>query len=375
MTETARPTTARPSTTRPSVDFRGLLTRPGVESPPDERPVPPWPPFGEPAAVTPPAETPPEETPEPTAEPAPEPAPEPEQRTIVVYERKSRGLLIFTAIMVALTIGVILGQTSAYEQASVYAAPRTEPVGAGYSTPPESQPAPIPGTRITAPLGTARDQTFEVGGGAALITIRSADLGDKLYDISTFDGSAVPQMVGGPRLELVRTGTPGRIGADIQLSSAVRWKLRLDGGTAEQDIDMSRGRLAGIELTGGAARVVLRLPTPKGTIPIKVGGGASEFDVQAAVPVRVRLTKGADDAEIGGTTRHAVKAGTILTGAGWKTATNRYDITAAAKLNVVRVSAAPRVPPSVPPPSARSARPTPSASTASTTGHPGGARA
>jgi hypothetical protein len=362
----ARPGQAWPAAARANVDFRGLLTRSDVESPPDEHPMPPWPPFGEPAVI-------------PETQTAAEEDPEPAERTIVVYERKSRGLLIFTALMVALTVGVILGQTSAFEESS--AAPRTEPVGAGYSTPPEpsaaapSAPTPVPGTRISAPIGTARDHSFEVGGGAALVTIRSADLGDKLYDIATFDGSAVPQMVGGTRLELVRTGTAGRIGADIQLNSAVRWKLRLDGGTAEQDIDMSRGHLTGLEVTGGASRVVLRLPTPKGTIPIKLDGGASEFDVQAAAPVRVRLGKGADDAVIGGTTRHAVKAGTILTGSGWKNTTNRYDVTATAKLNLVRVTAAPRVPPSAPPPSARSAPPTPSASTASTTGHPGGARA
>jgi hypothetical protein len=368
MTDTARPKAALPTV---SVDFRGLLTRPGVESPPDERPLPPWPPFGEPAAVTPAAQSTPETEPTPTEAPNGGPA----ERTIVIYERKSRGLLIFAALMVALTIGVILGQTSAYEQSS--AAPRAEPVGAGYSTAPEPSPsqfAPMPGNRITAPLGKVRDHAFEVGGGAALVTIHSAALGDQLYDITTLDGSAVPQMVGGSRLEFVRTGTPGRIGADIRLNSAVRWTLRLDGGTAEQDIDMSGGRLAGIELTGGAARVVLRLPAPKGTIPIKVSGGASELDVQAAVPVRVRLGKGADDAEIGGKTRHAVKAGTILTAAGWKTATNRYDITAAAKLNLLRISAVPRVPPSAPPSSVRSAPSTPSASTASTAGRPGGAR-
>jgi hypothetical protein len=253
---------------------------------------------------------------------------------------------------------------------------RADPIGAGYSTPPEVAPAPspVPGTRITAPLAGAKNHRFEVGGGADLVSIRSADLGDKLYDITTFDGSAVPQVAGGTRLELIRTGATGRVGADIQLNSRVRWTLRLDAAT-EQTIDLSGGRLAGLELTGGSARVLLRLPKPKGTVPITVAGPAGEFDVQSAAPIRVRLGQGADDTTVGDKTRRAVKAGTLLASTGWKTATNRYDIEAAAKLTLARINAGPRVPPSVPPPSARSAPPTPTASTASTAAHRGAARA
>jgi hypothetical protein len=381
-----------------NVDFRAApaqpspaLTKQSLEVPPDEQPLPPWPPYAEPAVAEPAAPTPPtgrepadvatlgkrlraaQRGKPPTAEGAngnPEEAP----GTIVIYEKKSRGLLIFTAMMVALTIGVVLGQTSMAELGGGSATARTEPVGAGYSTPPETAPppgpsAPGPGTRITAPLAGAKTHRFEVGGGADLVSIRSRDLGDALYDITTFDSSAVPQMAGAARLELVRTGTPGRVGADIQLNSRVRWTLRLDGG-GEQTIDLSSGgRLAGLELTGGATRVVLRLPKPTGTVPITVAGPASEFDVRAGAPARVRLGKGADDTAIGTRTRHAVRAGTVLSSAGWTRTTNRYDIMAAAKLTVVRISAGPHALLSGPLSSVRSAPPTPSASTASTAAH------
>jgi hypothetical protein len=271
----------------------------------------------------------------------------------VVHEpepRPSRGLLVFTAIMVSLTVGVILGQTVAYEDSSVYAAARTEPVSAGYRTPAES-PLPSPGTRATAPLGSTHDRVLEVAGAAALVTVRSVDLGDRLFDVTTLDGSAVPRVASrddGPRLELVQTGAPGRVGADIQLNSRVRWTLRLTGRTAEQDVDMSGGRLAGVELTG-AGRVVLRLPIPKGTIPVTLTAGTSELDVQAGVPVRVRLGKGADGAVIDGKARNAVKAATILTSTGWKNAANRYLITAPARVNLLRVSATPHLPRPAPP--------------------------
>jgi hypothetical protein len=400
MTDTAR-------RGRIGLDFRGALTRQSVESPPDEQPAPPRPPYAQPAVPPEPvdtttlgerlraaqkgvAEAPPPAAEQPAAEQLA--ADEPAEPT-VVYEKKSRGLLIFTAIMVALTAGVLLGQTSVAEQGLGSVTSRLDPAGDGYVTPPAAGPSaagpsaagpsaagpsaagPAPGTRVTAPLAGATSHRFEVGGGADLISLRSADLGDKLYDITTFDGSAVPQIVdGGSRLELVRTGAPGRVGADIQLNSRVKWSLRLDGGTTEQNIDLGTGRLTRLELTGGATRVLLRLPRPKGTVPIIVTGPASEFDVQAGVPVRVRLGAGADDATIIDKTRHAVKAGTVVASAGWTGTTNRYDIKAAAKLNLLRLSAIPRVPPSVPRSSGHSAPPIPSASTASTAARPGAAR-
>lgn len=272
-----------------------------------------------------------------------------------------RGLLIFTGFIVSLTVGVILGQTVAYDDSSVYAAARTEPVAAGYRTPESSGPlpgalAPTRGARATMALRGAHDRVFEVAGDAALLVVRSVDLGDRLLDVTTLDGSAVPKLANrdsGPRLELVQTGAPGRVGADIQLSSRVRWTLRLTGRTAEQDVDMSGGRVSGIALTGGATRVVLRLPAPRGTTPVTLTGGGGEVDVQAGVPVRVRLGKGADGTVIDGKARRAVRAGTTVSSAGWTDTPNRYLITTRAPVGLLRVSAAPHArlpgPPSLAP--------------------------
>jgi len=344
----------------------------------DERPLPPWPPFGKPAANPPGPDAEPkggEPTPAEPASAEPASAEPASAEPTVVYVHKKHGLLIFTAIMVALTVGVVLGQTTAYQQGSVYASPRAETT---YSTPPTAPP-PSPGTSLSAALGTTRDATFEVGGGAEVISVHSADLGARLYTVTTFDGSARPQMSGGTRpahaaaadpstytLNLIHTGSTGRIGADVQLSSRVRWSLRLDGGTAEQDIDMTGGRLRGVDLAGGAGRVMLRLPAPTGTVAITLGGGANEFDVQAAAPIRIHLSKGAADSAVGQATRHTAKPGAVLTAGAWADARDRYDITASALLDLVRISEVPRVPPSAPPPPARSAPSTPSASTAST---------
>jgi hypothetical protein len=350
---TKKPTDARPLN-RPAV--LGLLSRTGPEALPEmpaEPGQPPRPTFADEPTQQFPVVAP--RKPEP---PTPTP-PKVEARAVIVYERRSWGLWVLTAVLVALTVGVVLGQTVADAPRTASAAAQTQPADAGFSTPPSITPSPsdqaappvqvppglglpVTGQRVSAPLGKDRSQQFEVSGGATLVTVRSVDLGDRLFDIAALNDSAVPRVVttaDGPRLEFVRTGAPGRIGAVIQLNSSVRWKLRLVGGAAEQDIDMRAGGLAGVDLVGGASRALLQLPTPKGTVPLTVSGGASELVVQAGpgVPVRVKLGKGADDTVVDGKARKRVKPGTTLTSTGWAKSTNRYDLTAPAKIGTLRV--------------------------------------
>jgi hypothetical protein len=355
------PIDARPLN-RPAV--LGLLSSTGPEAPPE----PQKPAFAdEPTQQVPvvAARTPafprfPAATQTPVGTPGVAPKPEPpkvEARAVIVYQpepRRSWGLWVLTAVLVSLTVGVVLGQTVADVPRTGSAAAQVQPTEAGYSTPPTATPSPsnqapglgqglpVTGQRVSAALGKLRAQQLEISGGATLVTVRSVDLGDRLFDIAALDDSAVPQVVtlrAGPRLEFVRTGAPGRVGAVIQLNSKVKWKLRLVGGAAEQDIDMRAGGFAGLDLIGGASRTVLQLPVPKGTVPLTVSGVVSELNVQAgkAVPVRVKLTRGADNTVVDGKTRKSVKAGTTLTSTGWTTTTNRYDVTATAKLGTLHV--------------------------------------
>jgi hypothetical protein len=346
---TKKPADARPLN-RPAV--LGLLSRTGPEALPElQQPDSPEEPGPRPTFANEPTQQFPVVAPR-----KPEPAPaKVEARAVIVYERRSWGLWVLTAVLVALTVGVVLGQTVADAPRTASAAAQTQPADAGFSTPPSPSDQAVPpgqvspglglpvtGQRVSAPLGKDRSQQFEVSGGATLVTVRSADLGDRLFDIAALNDSVVPRVVttaDGPRLEFIRTGAPGRIGALIQLNSAVKWKLRLVGGAAEQDVDMRAGGLAGVDLVGGASRALLQLPTPKGTVPLTVSGGASELVVQAGpgVPVRVKLGKGADDTVVDGKARKRVKPGTTLTPTGWAKSTNRYDLTVPAKVGTLRV--------------------------------------
>jgi hypothetical protein len=273
-------------------------------------------------------------------------------RTVIVYERRSWGLLVLTGLLVALTAGVILGQTIAFQPSShtgaaaAAAAEITPSASASAEAGPSASPSTSTGpsaARLSAPLGRTTAQTFEVSGNAALVSVVAADLGDRLYDIAGLDDSAVPSITAtrsGPVLTFIPTSAPGRAGATVQLNEKVRWTLRFTGSTSEQSIDLRTGKLAGLDLAGGTGRVVLRLPAPKGTVPLRITGDTGTLDVLTGkgVLVRLKLGQGADTAVVDAKTRTKVKPATTITPPGWSATTNRYDLTTQKKLTSVRVT-------------------------------------
>jgi hypothetical protein len=264
-------------------------------------------------------------------------------RTVIVYERRSWGLLVLTGLLVALTAGVILGQTVAFQpRAGVAAADVIPPSASASPSPSPSSTTGASGARISAPLGRTTALTFEISGAASSVSVVAADLGDRLYDIAVGDDSAVPAITAtksGPVLTFIRTGAPGRSGATVQLSDKVRWTLRFTGSTAEQSVDLRTGKLAALDLAGGTGRAVLRLPAPNGTVPLRITGDTGSLDLltRDGVPVRLRLGQGAGSAVVDARTRTRLKA-TTITPPGWTAAANRYDLTARTTIAAVRVT-------------------------------------
>jgi hypothetical protein len=188
---------------------------------------------------------------------------------------------------------------------------------------------------VTAPLGAARTRLLEVTGASTVLNVRSANLGDVLYRITTTGSGALPKLVDtarGPRLDLVPTGAADVLGADIQINAKVSWTIRLVGRSSEQNVDLRAGGLAGVELAGGAVRAALWLPQPKGTVTLPVTGAVSDLTVTAetGTPVRLRLGAGAVSATVDGTTYRTVKAGAAVTSTGWKSTRNRYAVATSA---------------------------------------------
>jgi hypothetical protein len=94
---------------------------------------------------------------------------------------------------------------------------------------------------------------------------------------------------------------------EITLSGRVPWAINARMGMSDVVADLQELELTGLEISGGASRLELRLPRPKAAVPIRIGAGASNVELirPAGVPVRVRIRGGAsklaiDDVRVGG---------------------------------------------------------------------------
>jgi hypothetical protein len=211
----------------------------------------------------------------------------------------------------------------------------TQPANPGW-TPPVAAAA----HTVSGALGGRTDAGFDLVDGARRVTVRAADLGDRLYRITTPEGGAAV-----PRAEerdgRVRLRLDGDAQAvEIVLNAAVRWDLRFDGGAGSSTIDLSGGRVGGVALSGGADRIDLTLPRPDGTLGVRMSGGVSLFDLRTAerTPVRVRVGRGAGQVTLDGQNHSGVAAGQTFTPAGWAAAVDRVDVDAVAGMSALTVA-------------------------------------
>jgi len=200
------------------------------------------------------------------------------------------------------------------------------------------------GRTATAPLDGRTTASFEMVAASNQVTVKTQDLGENLYKITTADDSGmVPSpAVSADRVQLHLTpkgeGTSGDV--TIILSTKVRWALRFSGGSDEQVIDMTGGKVSGVSLVGGARRVELTLPKPSGTVPVQVTGALEELSVSspADAPVRVKVEAGAKTVAAGTRTLRDVVPGSTLTPKDWQVK-DRYDVAAKSWVTLLSVDA------------------------------------
>lgn len=197
---------------------------------------------------------------------------------------------------------------------------------------------------VAAAVAGRQKAQLEIVSGAESIVVRSAAIGDDLYQASTpVGGSLVPKAtVNGDtvQLSLVSLGTVGAATAEVVLNSAVTWQLKLAGGGMKETIDFSSGKLSGIEFAAGANELEVTLPPAQGTVLVKLAGGAGQLKVHAAqgLPVQVKVGgAGAGVLTVDGQTRNAVKGGTEVTPVNWAKATDRYTVEATVGLSTLIV--------------------------------------
>jgi hypothetical protein len=193
------------------------------------------------------------------------------------------------------------------------------------------------GVNGSEPLdGLARGR-LEIAVGAARLDVRTAALGDQLYRLHIDHAGSSPEVrldraAGTLRISQSPGWFPGmgRMKVEAQLSDSIPWDLSCSTGAIRGDFDLSTATLTGFECKTGASRVDLRLPAPKGQVPIRVEGGALTVDVTrpAASAVKVQVSAGAVRLKADGARQDGVGSREWRS-AGYDAAADRYDVTVA----------------------------------------------
>ncbi|MFC0533810.1 hypothetical protein [Phytohabitans kaempferiae] len=196
---------------------------------------------------------------------------------------------------------------------------------------------------IAAPVNGRSEAELELASGAAAVTVRSTDLGDDLFQVTTpDDDEAVPRAtIQGNRVTVRMTSSDGEgaTAVEVRLNTRVTWQLVFSGGADRQTVDLSGGKLSGLEMPAGATRLELTLPKPEGTVPIRLGGGLDELllHAPAGVHTRVKAVKGATNVTLDRLNRSRVAPDTTFTPNGWDQAKARYDVTAAQGVGTLKL--------------------------------------
>jgi hypothetical protein len=194
-----------------------------------------------------------------------------------------------------------------------------------------------------ATVGGPRDEaTLDVVSGVDTLTVTVSDLGDDLVRVSAPPDSHVAPVIESDdpvRVAVTSADGTGPAALSVVLSADARWTVRLSGGAQAYALDLRGGRFALIDFVAGVSSVDLTLPEPDGTVPVRMGGGASLLAVHApdGVPVRVRMTGGGGSATIDGANRSGIAGGTLIDAPGWDGATDRYDVDAVAGVSRLTV--------------------------------------
>lgn len=157
---------------------------------------------------------------------------------------------------------------------------------------------------VAVPRGDADRGELRLVGFASQLLVAGADLGDTLCEVDLAGAAAAVHSDGGrvsvtPRRHR-RPGRPGR--GRITVNRALPWAVDISGGASRLVADLVDVEVRELNVAGGASQLDLRLPAPRGAVPIHIAGGASRIAVHrpAGVAVAVRVRGGASHVAVDG---------------------------------------------------------------------------
>ncbi|MFD0819220.1 hypothetical protein ACFQ0D_13095, partial [Micromonospora zhanjiangensis] len=181
------------------------------------------------------------------------------------------------------------------------------------------------GVTVSAPLDGRDRATLDLISGAGPVRLKAVDLGGDLYRMTVGGGQPPRPTVQGDQ---VRMQLPGAGAVDIQVSTRVRWQVRVSGGASEQVLDLAGAPLSGFELLGGSQQVEASLPPAAGTFTVKVSGGVNQVKIRVPKgrPVKVRAGGGAGTVTLNGTRHQSVASGRVFIPPGFESTPDRYAV-------------------------------------------------
>jgi class 3 adenylate cyclase len=115
----------------------------------------------------------------------------------------------------------------------------------------------------------------------------------------------------------------------VILNGSVGWRIEASGGIAHVTANLDAVQLLAFEVQGGAKALVLTLPQPWRTVPVRFAGGASGVTIHrpAGVAARVEVAGGVQNLQVDDQRFGAVGGQTVWQSPDYDTAAHRYAIT------------------------------------------------
>lgn len=178
-----------------------------------------------------------------------------------------------------------------------------------------------------APLGSVEMGRLVFTRGASHLTISVDPSMDELFR-ARFDGKVPEVRVDGGVVTVKYRPSFHPPTGEITLSGRVPWAIRAHWGMSDVTADLEGLELRDLEISGGSSRLEIRLPRPGTSIPLRIGGGASNVEMirPAGVPVRVRIGGGASKLVIDDFAVDSAGGGTDWRSPDYDAAEQRYDI-------------------------------------------------
>ncbi|HEX2623365.1 MAG TPA: hypothetical protein VHL11_24560, partial [Phototrophicaceae bacterium] len=146
---------------------------------------------------------------------------------------------------------------------------------------------------FSTPLGSLESARLVFHSEGGQLSLSTGELAGALYQVR-FEGP-IPDMKVKDGVVTIRY--PKRLwvlskenrAAEVILSSSIPWQIALKGGGAQMTAELGSLDLLELEVNGAGSMFRVDLPDPAHVVPIRLGGGGSEFTVRRPPGVAARV--------------------------------------------------------------------------------------